>query len=1627
MAKVAIIALLLALFCQPPHASATDFYVETTTDNTGTPASCDPGDGCSLRQAINVANGDASPPHTIHVPSGTYTISASGALPTIVKSISITGAGDANTTIDGDSTYQIFLVNNSTATLTVNDMSVTNGLSTGTGGCVDILLGNLAINDSTFSGCSSLNGGGAIFNNSTTNTINITGTTFTSNNVTGPNGGGAIKTATPVSVTDSTFTTNTSNSEGGAIYIVDNTLDITNCTFTSNTTGNKGGAAFISTAKAMTVTNSTIETNHAYSGAGLFSYGSIKVENSLLYANTTTSTPNSGGAIYSAGIEIYNSTLSENSGTGGGGGVYNTASPCIVKNSTFYKNIGKAWTGTSLHSTVAGCTVSNSVFLLPEFPVPTGIYNCYNFTNGVNNIEKDDNPNNYCGSTTGRIYDTDANLQALADNDGPTKTHAILDTSPAYDTGDWTTCTDADVNTLDQRGKTRAKQGSETACDRGAYELAPPAPPVGGYTTDNEIPTAQITEDTGHTASSIITITWKGRDDDGDNVILKTFQYSVDGGSSWNAPTNGDASTAFSTNWTDSDGAGTGYNTAVTFGDAAEHSFTLNTSSADLTGLANINQSDVRVRFYLEDLTTLTSALPVTSGNFEVNNDRATVIIVTKNADTNDGTCSLTDCSVREAITAANADASDDHNIEIPSDTYTIGSIYPTITKNMSLQGDGIGSSIFEGQDLYSFFYINNVAITASFKDMTMQHGNAIASAIGGAINNNSGNIEVDNCKFHECHSTIGGGAIWMADATSVNSLTVSDSIFEGCYASNADRDGGAIRANGPTSITNSTFTANHAGDLGGAIYTYTSSLATVQITGSTFKDNYSGNKGGSLYNLAGSTEITGCTFNTEVGPSGGGAIMQISVSKSLSITESTFSNCSSTNSGALGGAIQSYSPTTITDSTFSTNSAHTTGGAIYTFAGSGMLLDITGSTFYDNSTTLTGGAIGAGRNTAASDSYGLKISDSTFTQNHTVYMGGCIYAKETATEISDSTFNSNTVTTTSTAQTYYGGGAIYTHGVKFYNSTFSENSEGSASGAGGAIYNQSYTGGITDGFIENCTFYKNAAPGSQGSAICSNISTTITNNLFYTDTATYNDNCRYSASNLTTGGHNFDNDTNNSCNFNTEKDDAINTNPGFSALAANGGVQGNGDNRLTHAISNSALLGDYAVCTDAAYVNSLDQRGEDRTVAGTCFSGSYEYFPPLNTAPVGGYTADNIIPEAQVVQATDGTGTVTVTWKGHDDDIDNVTLFNFEYSLNNGAWTRPTNDDSSTALSDHWTDYNSEGVGFKTGINFETAPAHSFSFNLEHSDISALNDIESTNLRIHFWLNDGTADSTESVNTESFNIDSLPPTCNIETSGTSYDLTSNTMVIAGHNFTTMAASGDVKSYVDWSKFVWDIDDGTAGGEINFVEGNIESLTVTSDTVLTLVLKNAKATEIEGTAGFGNSPDVDYLTVTAGFCRDDFGNAATTDAYDSLLYIKAPVIGVSKVSSVISDPVNGTNGKQKRIPGAIIEYIVSVGNSGDLAADNITITDVIDNQLAFNVDCGVEFIDGTGSTVSGLTLGAVTFSDDAGPGYTYDYTPTGPFDDAVTSFNAPTTGNFAFNIETTVTPTFSLKYQVQID
>jgi predicted outer membrane repeat protein len=151
---------------------------------------------------------------------------------------------------------------------------------------------------------------------------------------------------------------------------------------------------------------------------------------------------------------------------------------------------------------------------------------------------------------------------------------------------------------------------------------------------------------------------------------------------------------------------------------------------------------------------------------------------------------------------------------------------------------------------------------------------------------------------------------------------------------------GGHLTLNGFT-ITDG-FTTGH----GGGIWNFS---GTLIINNSIITGNSSDSSGGGIANQ-GTLTITNSTVsnNTVAAQSGGG--IYNGEGASATITDSTFSG----NTATDGGAIQSFGDLTITGSTFSNNTASAIGGAIFNYG----TLTASSSTFSGNTAQDAGGGI---------------------------------------------------------------------------------------------------------------------------------------------------------------------------------------------------------------------------------------------------------------------------------------------------------------------------------------------------------------------------------------------------------------------------------------------------------------------------------------------------------------------------------------------------------------------------------------------------------------------------------------------------------------------------------------------
>ena len=229
-----------------------------------------------------------------------------------------------------------------------------------------------------------------------------------------------------------------------------------------------GGGIYSGDGATLNLIDSSVTDNHAaWSGGGVYSFfhTTTTIVRSTISGNVSNDV---GGAIRSLGnMTITNSTLSGNKSTGWhGGAIFQTDGDIAITNSTIADNIGPDWAPSALFigqfggSFVPTLTLTNSIITGNHW------YACERFASGTaanvvsggHNLIQD----NSCNPVASDLISVDAQLGPLADNGGPTLTHALLPGSPAIDAAD-----DAVCPATDQRGITRP-QGAH--CDIGAYE-----------------------------------------------------------------------------------------------------------------------------------------------------------------------------------------------------------------------------------------------------------------------------------------------------------------------------------------------------------------------------------------------------------------------------------------------------------------------------------------------------------------------------------------------------------------------------------------------------------------------------------------------------------------------------------------------------------------------------------------------------------------------------------------------------------------------------------------------------------------------------------------------------------------------------------------------------------------------------------------------------------------------------------------------------------------------------------------------------------------------------------------------------------------------------------------------------
>ena len=236
-------------------------------------------------------------------------------------------------------------------------------------------------------------------------------------------------------------------------------------------------------------------------------------------------------------------------------------------------------------------------------------------------------------------------------------------------------------------------------------------------------------------------------------------------------------------------------------------------------------------------------------------------------------------------------------------------------------------------------------------EDVTFENNVAATSHAdwgGGAIYGVTGVFTIRRSTFIGNRGANGG-----AIGTIAVRITIEDSRFEGNTTLPAVGDpfsggegghGGAIYVDGTNlgalTLRRTTFSANRATNLGGAIHSWMYGLpSALLIEDCTFAGNIGTTNGGAIFHMNGRLTISGSTFSANAVTGQGGALWEGEADPGqtpVSITNSTFAGNSATglrpNDGStgLGGAIRDNgNPTTLTHLTIVGNHADWVGGGI--------------------------------------------------------------------------------------------------------------------------------------------------------------------------------------------------------------------------------------------------------------------------------------------------------------------------------------------------------------------------------------------------------------------------------------------------------------------------------------------------------------------------------------------------------------------------------------------------------------------------------------------------------------------------------------------------------------------------
>ncbi len=418
----------------------------------------------------------------------------------INDSLKILGGGRDLLTIDAQQEsviFETFSFHGQTPTVTIEELTLTGGSRGAIYSTANLTIRNSSLRNNSYLGGS----GGAII--AYGGTLKVENSLITDNSATF-NGGG-IMAAAPITIIESNIERNIA-AKGGGVYVrapdlflvasvsVTGDLDfrggddslatskINNSTIVNNT-ANSGGGLWVATYAELAITATTISGNSATDGVGggVGGKGGIIIRDSLISDNNSSSKGGGIGVLRNT-VVVDNSTIVENSTITGneandGGGLY-VHGKAEISGSTITNNVARR-TGGGLFVRAGTVSISHTIVANNAGVVKPDLAGFVGASHSIIGFYRDfrlpeapigspDANGNLIGGPAHGIIDP--MLGDLADNGGPTQTHALLPGSPAINAGDLNALAGVDdIPLFDQRGEGFRRIFSRI--DIGAYEV----------------------------------------------------------------------------------------------------------------------------------------------------------------------------------------------------------------------------------------------------------------------------------------------------------------------------------------------------------------------------------------------------------------------------------------------------------------------------------------------------------------------------------------------------------------------------------------------------------------------------------------------------------------------------------------------------------------------------------------------------------------------------------------------------------------------------------------------------------------------------------------------------------------------------------------------------------------------------------------------------------------------------------------------------------------------------------------------------------------------------------------------------------------------------------------------------